>query len=240
MSFSLSPLDKQRFGFQTVQARDLSDSELVDLARFCEENAVEFSIIRVNVNHLDMVQKLEDEGYRLMDTLVYYVFQFDKKSIPSDSNNHVLRSIIPQDLEAVTAIAQDSFKGYYGHYHADPRLPKDKCDAVYIDWASNSVRSREMADDVLVVVGEKDLDGFATLRMNSPQEGEGILFGVAPHAQGKGIYQSMMIGGMNWARGKGASQMVVSTQVTNVAVQKVWARLGFEMNRAYYTLHKWF
>jgi hypothetical protein len=34
--------------------------------------------------------------------------------------------------------------------------------------------------------------------------------------------------------------MLISTQITNVAVQKVWTRLGFEPSRSYYTFHKWF
>ena len=34
--------------------------------------------------------------------------------------------------------------------------------------------------------------------------------------------------------------MVLSTQVTNLAVQKVWSRLGFEPSRSYYTFHLWF
>jgi GNAT superfamily N-acetyltransferase len=236
----LSALDYQRFGVRTAQVRDLSEDERMTLANFCHENAVQLSIVRVNVNKLLLIQKLEEEGYRLMDTLVYYALKFDKKGIPRDSNSHEIRPVRPDELAEVSAIAQESFKGYYGHYHADPRLPKEKCDEVYIDWASNSVRSREVADEVLVVVGEGHLNGFATLRMNNPQEGEGVLFGVAPHAQGQGIYQTMMIGGMNWVQAQGASQMLVSTQINNLAVQKVWARLGFEMHKAYYTLHKWF
>jgi hypothetical protein len=45
---------------------------------------------------------------------------------------------------------------------------------------------------------------------------------------------------MAWCASRGAARMMVSTQINNVAVQKVWARLGFEPNYAYYTFHKWF
>lgn len=239
MSVYLSQLDYQRFGIQTAQARVASQAEISELAQFCEQNAVELSVVRVSATELDLVQLLETDGYRLMDCLVYYAFKFDKKTISSE-NKQETRPVRAEDLDEVVAIATESFKRYFGHYHADPRLPKEKCDEVYIDWAANSVRSREVAHEVLVVEGQGRLDGFATLRMNHPDEGEGVLFGVAPHAQGQGIYQSMMISGMKWVQSKGANQMVVSTQITNIAVQKVWARLGFEMDKAYYTLHKWF
>jgi GNAT superfamily N-acetyltransferase len=238
--YALSPLDEARFGVRTVQARNIEAGNIAELEQFCQDEQVQFVIVRVSANQLDLVQTLEANDYRLMDTIVYYAFKFGKKGIPQDSNSHKIRPQIASDIDEVIAIASESFKGYFGHYHADPRLDKAKCDEVYIDWAANSVKSRQVADEVLIVEGEKGLNGFATLRKNSAEEGEGVLFGVAPHAQGQGIYQTMMIGGMNWVQAQGASQMVVSTQVTNIAVQKVWSRLGFEMDRAYYTLHKWY
>ncbi len=97
-----------------------------------------------------------------------------------------------------------------------------------------------MAAEVLIAEADSLLLGFATLRRNSDEEGEGVLFGVTPAAQGRGIYRSFMIRGMEWCAAQGATRMVVSTQITNVAVQKVWTRLGFEPHKSYLTFHRWF
>ncbi len=237
---SLSDIDYERFGINVVNMKNIQVNDLNDLNNFCVENDVQLSIVRVLSSDLSVVQKMEKDGYRLMDTLVYYAFKFNKKSIPELKSDYILRPVTYKDVEAVSQIATASFEGYYGHYHADPNLPDDKCDEVYIDWAKKSVTSRDVADEVLVVENDNRLDAFATLRMNNEQEGEGVLFGVAPHAQGQGMYRSMMIEGMRWCKAQGAERMVVSTQITNIAVQKVWARLGFEMDHSYYTLHKWF
>jgi GNAT superfamily N-acetyltransferase len=78
------------------------------------------------------------------------------------------------------------------------------------------------------------------MRLNSPQESEGVLFGVTPAAQGRGLYRSLMLAGMHWSKLRDAGRMVVSTQITNIAVQKVWTRLGFEPSGSCYTFHKWF
>jgi GNAT superfamily N-acetyltransferase len=142
--------------------------------------------------------------------------------------------------ETIKLIAEEMFRGYYGHYHADERLDRTKCDEAYISWAFRSCVSKDAADEVLVAELGGALAGFATLRLNTEEEGEGILFGVIPSAQRYGIYRSFMINGMKWCVSKGASRMVVSTQIINTAVQKVWARLGFEPGQAYYTFHKWF
>ena len=81
---------------------------------------------------------------------------------------------------------------------------------------------------------------FATLRIVSPEEGEGVLFGVARAFQGQGIYRGLIINGMRWCASRGVLKMTVSTQITNIAVQKVWARLGFEPLSSFYTFHRWF
>jgi dTDP-4-amino-4,6-dideoxy-D-galactose acyltransferase len=93
-----------------------------------------------------------------------------------------------------------------------------------------------------VLVAELDgkLKGFVTLRVKDTETADGGLFAVAPSARGTGVSQSLMVGALEWCRAKGLKQMLISTQITNLASQKVWVRLGFEPDHAYYTLHKWF
>ncbi|MBZ0288565.1 MAG: GNAT family N-acetyltransferase, partial [Anaerolineae bacterium] len=63
---------------------------------------------------------------------------------------------------------------------------------------------------------------------------------VDPALQGKGVGRGLMIGALLWFEARGIAKMLISTQVTNVASQKVWVRLGFEPSHAFYTFHKWF
>jgi GNAT superfamily N-acetyltransferase len=174
-----------------------------------------------------------------MDTLFYYKFDLYKKSIPEDLGKIQIRKIKVGEEEEVRNAAKQTFQGYFGHYHADSRLPKNKADEIYIDWAYRS-SIKEAAEEVLVAVIDGKIVGFATLQINSNTEGEGVLFGVIPAAQRKGIYRSFIIGGLNWCKENGMETMVVSTQITNIAVQKVWSRVGFEPYKALYTFHKWF
>jgi len=183
---------------------------------------------------------MEREGFLLMDTLLYYTRNLISPPIPEDAGKVTVRPIRGGEDNEVSTIAAQSFRGYFGHYHADDRLDRSACDQAYVDWAVRSCTSRKVADEVLVADRSGQVMGFATLRLNDADEGEGVLFGVAPEAQGQGIYRSFMIHGMKWCLSKNATRMVVSTQVTNFAVQKVWTRLGFEPSHAYYTFHKWF
>ncbi len=237
---SLSAIDTERWGVQTARAPLVTSDSLPSVIRFCRANDVVLLIARCATSDLRAAQGMEREGFELMDTLVYYVRSLVKSPIPEDIGKVPVRPIRPGEEEGVKSVAAESFAAYYGHYHADERLDRDQCDDTYRSWAYRSCISRDVADEVLVAHLEGSIVGFATLRVNNPQECEGVLFGVAPSAQGRGIYRSFMIHGMHWSLSKKATRMVVSTQVTNIAVQKVWTRLGFELKDSYYTFHKWF
>lgn len=236
----LSAIDEKRFGNRTARAPEVTLQTLPHVIEFCQNNAVKLLIARCPVSELQVAQAMEREGFQLMDTLVYYRRELLKMPAPTDIGKATIRPLQPGEEEKIKAIAAECFQGYFGHYHADERLDRTQCDEVYISWAYRSCTSCDVADEVLVADLAGSIVGFATLRLNNEQEGEGVLFGVTPSAQGKGIYRSFMIHAMTWCLSKRAKIMIVSTQITNTAVQKVWTRLGFEPSHAYYTFHKWF
>ncbi len=236
----MSAIDEARFGVRTARTQGITASSVSEILAFCEANRVELLIARCPATDIRTVQVLEVQGFLLMDTLVYFIRDLAAKPIPLDTGGVPVRPFRPGDEAGVRAVAQGAFRGYAGHYHADPRLDPAKCDEAYLSWAERSCTAPGVADAVLVAVSEDTVAAFATLRLNSPHEGEGILFGVSPALQGRGVYRSLMIRGIEWCLARGARSMVVSTQLTNVAVQKVWTRLGFEPRNAYYTMHKWF
>lgn len=237
MHCEISTLDEQRFCVRTVRATLVDRADVPALDVFVREQEAQLLIVRVPTRNLDTVQVLERSGAFLTDTLVYYQRSL-VSDIPSDAGSIPLRPIRPDEVDAASEVAAATFEGYFGHYHADPHLDRAACDQVYQSWARRSC-TREAADEVLIGVENGAILGFATIRLNDPEEGEGVLFGVAPQAQGRGLYRSMMVGAMDWLRARSATRMIVSTQITNIAVQKVWVRLGFEPYRSYYTLHRW-
>ena len=236
----MSAIDEKRFGIPTARASHVSLDSLPSIMDYCRSKSVVLLIARCMASELDAAQAMEREGFLLMDTLVYYARDLARVPIPPDTGKIPMRPVRPGEEHTVKAVAAEAFLGYFGHYHADERLDRAKCDEIYPDWAFRSCVSRDVADEVLVAEDGPTIVGLATLRLNSAEEGEGVLFGIVPSAQRRGIYRSFMIGGMEWCLSKGAARMVVSTQITNIAVQKVWTRVGFEPHHAQYTFHKWF
>jgi GNAT superfamily N-acetyltransferase len=236
----LSALDEARFGVRTAIARSVAAAEVDELLDRCRSEEVELLVARCRASDLPAAQALERAGALLMDTLVYFAVSLDRP-IPDDGAGTTIRLVRrDSDAPAVGSVAAEAFKGYVGHYHADPRLAPDACDATYVSWAERSVLDPTVADEV--VVGELDgrIVGFATVRQSSPEEAEILLNAVAPAAQGRGVYRSLLVRAMRWAADIGAERLVVSTQLVNIAPQKAWVRLGFEPAHAVYTFHRWF
>lgn len=236
---AFSQIDSDRFGVRIARAQVVPEN-LPRLLEFCAAEKIDLLIARCSTNDLLAAQEMETHGFLLMDTLVYYGFDLLKRRISENNGTLLVRTLRPEDKDQVRYVAKEAFKGYMGHYHADLRLDPRKCDETYASWAERSCIPKTAADHVLIADSQGEVAGFATLRLNSPQEVEGLLYAVAPKCQGHGVCESLMIHSLRWAASQGAQRMIISTQVTNVSMQKVWCRVGFEPSHSCYTFHKWF
>lgn len=236
LDIGLSELDEKRWGVRSARSVGITSDNLPEAMAFCRANSVIFLVARCPVADLAAAQAMERRGFLLMDTLLYYVrdLTFPLPDLPDN-----VRPVHADEAEAVRKLSARAFQRYGGHYHADERLNRADCDAVYEDWAYRSCLSRQVADEVLVATVGDQIAGFVTLKLRV-NEGEGPLYGVDPAAQGQGIGRALMSGAMAWLHSHGAKRMGMSTQITNMPSQKVWLRLGFEPSHAEYTFHKWF
>jgi len=235
----LSPLDTARWGVVTARASGVTAAALPSVLDFARANAVELLVARCDADDLGAAQAMEDAGFRLMDTLVCYARAVGAGRADAAGADHAVRAVRADEAARVRDVALATFRGYRGHYHADPRLDAAQCDDLYADWAHRACVSRDSADAVLGADVDGRLAAFATMRFNSASEGEGVLFGVAPEARGRGLYPALVRAGLRHCAAHGRARMVVSTQVTNHTVQRAWVRLGFEPSAAYYTFHRW-
>ncbi len=239
MNLFISDIDKERFGFKTARVIGLTTDSLTSVLDFCTREKVELLIARCNISDLGSAQSIEKQGFLLMDTLIYYNFDLVSQSVPADNGVAKVRPILINEEEEMISVAQASFHGYFGHYHADSRLDKNKSDEAYADWARKAFALRQSDNFLAGEIGGRVI-GFGVLRINNPDEGEMFLGGIHPDFQGQGIYHSFLCKATDWCILKNAKKMVISTQLNNVAVQKVLAKFGFEIFKGDYTFHKWF
>lgn len=240
MPIDWSPEDTARFGVRSAKGFIRQTSEIDAALDFSRENGVRFLIVRCATEDTEIVQRLQKSGMFLTDTLVFFSLPLREWTAPAPAREMAIRRLQPDEVDVVGRIAAESFRGYAGHYHADPRLDRNQCDAVYVDWSRKLCAPANHPQTVLLATIDGKAAGYMAFRRRDGDEGEAVLGGVVTSARKRGVYQALLTAGLVWLREQGASTAIVSTQITNTAVQKVWTRLGFEPHRAVYTFHGWF
>lgn len=236
-------LYQERFGVRIALDYEIQAAILPDTLAACQAENVAMLIARCPAEDAATVHALTQAGGLLMDTLIYYDRALDSE-VPTLDTPFTMRHARPEDAPALAAIAAESFHNYPSHFHADPRLDRAACDGVYTSWARDSVLNPAVADVVLVVEREGQLEpqiaGFLSLKTTGPDFAEGPLIAVSSQFRRQGVARTLMTGGLDWCQTQGLARMVMSTQVNNTASQRVWVRLGFEPRYAVHTFHKWF
>lgn len=243
MALVLNELETKRFGVKCARFA-ITSNQLPDLALLNEQARVEgirMVSARLDVSHLPLAHLLEDDGYRLMDSLVYYT----RPNIPLPETKLLpdglsLRRAIPEDALGVAIVAREAFKGYFGHYHVDPRLDNAAADDAYVEWAETSVSRMDNGKVALIVEAADKIVGFCTVKRLNDMDADIELSGIMPENQGGGLYSRLIEHCILLSQEMGAENTKISTQINNYAVQKVWARSGFHHERSVYTFHKWF
>ena len=77
---------------------------------------------------------------------------------------------------------------------------------------------------------------FAAIEL-AADHGEICLAGVSPQARGRGYYHEILASAERYVADRGLHTIVISTQVHNVPVQRVWAGRGYRPILAFETMH---
>ena len=239
MPIDWSADDAARWGVRSAKAFITSASEVDAVLDFCNANRVEFLVARCPADAIAVAHRLENRGMNLMDTLVFFSLALRNWVPPELPEGVTVRPFEADELNIVEEIARESFRGYAGHYHADPRLDRAACDAVYVDWSIRLTRPAP-GSTTLVAILDGEPAGYMSFRWSEGHDGQAVLGGVLERARKRGVYRALLAAGLVWLREQGAGTATVSSQIVNNSVQKVWTRLGFEPRGAQYTFHGWF
>lgn len=213
---------------------DVDIEQMVDIAK---ENGFEHLSISLAVDSTKNIHSAEKSGFLLVDSLVTYVFDYNK--IKLDGMKHLadLRFALKSDIPVLKDIAYNSF--VIDRFHSDPALSKEKANLYYSKWIENSINGFAVETIVATVDGEPA--GFTTVGKVIIEKGERIgrlvLSAVSPKARGKKVYTSMIYEGLVYNLGK-ADKILVGTQVNNYPVQKTWINLGGYMIDSKHILQK--
>lgn len=216
-----------------------------ELLRTVRESGARMICAWTAMEKIAVIQGLEDIGFRTMDVLSTWIFDHRTQKLPPVGERCRLRGLESGDEDTFVPLAREAYRDTPDRFHADPRLERDKCDELYASWIRNSC-SGGISDHVVVAELDGRPAGYTTVRLDAvvgeetrSRSGGMILSAVAPWAEGKGVYTSMIAGGLQWLAEKGVQVSHLGTQVNNIPVQRAWARLGFRLAKSGPSMHCW-
>lgn len=216
-----------------INELDLNDIDDILLEA---EKTFDHLSIKLDCNQLKECNYLLSKGFYIVDTLVSYVFDYEKNVFPEikESKEVFIDKVNQEDVEEISKIANNSF--FNDRFHNDINLNNDLCNQYYENWIRNSCNG--FADLVLVGKDNKgNILGFGTGKYFDEEHSALVLNAVTELARGKGVYTLMIYEAMKFFKEK-SRYLTLGTQINNYAVQKAWNKLGFKIYESKYVLHK--
>lgn len=233
-----SESESRRFNARIFRDK-IGEIKVRDFQQNLIDNNVDIAIIRIPSEKLDLLSKLDIIGFPFIvaDTLVYYDCKFDKYEPQKIRNTDIeFVKCNSNHSRLIEELTGRIFPNYTSHYNSNSILEKNLILEGYKEWASGYVNSEGKI--AFLVKRNGEYIGFATCSWdNTTKSCEGVLYGVKSEHSGCGVYSDIIRFTQDYFKQLGFERMFVSTQIQNVAVQKVWAREGFSLLESYNTIH---
>jgi hypothetical protein len=231
--------------------RSTTVKELLDaLVRDVADQAPGVVMLRLETDDLAGLLGAEEAGFRLRETTVTYVNDLERASrnptVEMGDAVRLHRFGVDEPLpeSTFTGIRGQASQVTQDHYHADPRLPDERCDALYERVLDRGLRG-EGSDCIVMRIGDDGrLQGFGTWRHWSELDRYGVSmagssFGFrAPGAPAGFLHEVAAFVCATSITGNRLLEW--STQATNFPMVNMMCRQpSIRFCRSSYVLHRW-
>lgn len=214
---------------------------LTCLLQLCKKDKINHLSCRIDTSDTSGIHALETNNFRLMDTLVTYVFNRHRHKILQIKELYRVRKFKGKDLDKLVALAKASFTK--NRFHEDSHILNTRANNLYAEWVKNYCQGK--IDGKVLVVENKETDGVGFLLYKVNKElakftgyriiGQGLA-AVSPKA--KGAYLSLI---------KATIKDTVSfydyaefdALIHNYEVIRILQKFNFEITKVTHTFHNW-
>jgi GNAT superfamily N-acetyltransferase len=217
------------------------DRLLEELIAWAHTQGIRHLSTRVDCADIEAIQRLESQGFRLMECLTTYVFRPKQDPLPPIKTLYHVRPYTPADYEALVAISERMYADHQSRFSVDPSLPRASVGKFYVEWTRNACAG-EMADHLLVAERKGCPVGFLAYRLNGHiLEHTGIRIAgqglSASLPEGTGAYVGLLKAALESGRGE-YDFMEADAPLHHFLVIRTWQRLGFQPARGKYAFHR--
>lgn len=242
LSYELLPWDSNFFGFGVARllTNQAGKSNLAETLALLKTQNVRLVYWATDPESRETQDAAKQVGGLLVDKKITYMMPLSPLSqTENDDEKNVeeyTEHSVTEELR-VLAIAA----GIFSRFRVDPNIPREKFEALYMQWITASVE-KKMADVVLVMRDhesvEQPLLGFVTVGKKNDRGDIGLL-AVAERARGRGVGTVLVHAAQQWQRAQGLAVGQVVTQGDNIAACKLYQRCGYAPERVDNIYHFW-
>jgi ribosomal protein S18 acetylase RimI-like enzyme len=225
----------------------VADVLIAETVRQLAGRDADFLLCRAMPAETAIIHALESNGFLLMDTLLNFVVDCRARVLINPPqqvpDGFALRLATSSDIESLATVAQSSFAGHFGRFHADPRIGNAAATRIYREWIRSCANG--WADWIVVAVHGDRIAGYSAWKKPSVlDQRHGIRLGhysigaVHPDFFGRGLFTALTHAGMEQLC-PSADWIEAPTHIDNYAVQRGFLRLGWRIAAAQHSFHKW-
>lgn len=190
-----------------------------------------FVTAKVATHNVAAVQRLEQQGFRIVDTSL--VFGMLRNDGQRPENVRAARDV---DRERVASISGSAFR--YSRFHLDPGFPDALANSIKAQWAENYF-SGQRGDAMWVIEKTSQVVGFVLLLRRNDEEFIIDLVAVSPECTRQGFGRQLVAAAISHecSGERGRSTVVVGTQAANHSSVNLYESMGFRLKSSQYVLH---
>jgi hypothetical protein len=222
----------------------VKDRLLSAILEFCKKEEIVFISVKPNVRDLSSVHCLEGRGFRLMSTYQDYLLDKEcylQEVAASGQRLCINRPFEQRDLSHILSLAKGSFR--ITHFYADGRLPRSRCDDLYVEWARKSCEG--FVREVMVIEVDGHVAGFATFdidesfsRFMGSRLGRFVLCAILPRFRRKGVFRAHVSQAAEEYLRK-VDLIDIEIPIDNWRASHPWIQIGARLVNSRHVLHRW-
>jgi hypothetical protein len=236
----LSEPDGHVFGFPVARTFVESEDDIAAAEQFCREQDVPLLVARCLPGNSPLVHSLTRRGHLLMATQSRYACRLAVAVRKQPDDRYPIRTATAADRDALRDLTREAFAGYPSHYHADPRLDRNRCDEVYVHWVLESLGAQRPGESLFVAERDGQLTGFGLFRLHETGC-EALLAGARPGSETTRafVYRAILREGERRALAGGAIRAFTNVNIDHYAVHHTLIRESWSPVGAIHTFHWW-
>jgi len=199
-------------------------------------NQKELSLLSKKYNLIYIFSNEDIKGLKPIDKREIFKLNIIDRETIKQFNDSISFSSEKHSYDEIRSLTLQS--GVYSRFQIDGNFKNNEYEKLYTEWIKKSI-SKEISIDIIIILIENKIVGFATLNKKSAQLADIGLVAVDEKYRGRGIAKELINRAIFKAKKLGFKEIQVVTQNENKPARKLYETIGFNSIKTTNIYHYW-